>query len=169
MPSMVYCHHSPSRFSQYSGAVHWLARTASQPSESHSSAFRSCRFHELEIFAIGDEARRQPEGREISLMPRTFVVERESHIVRADRMHASVEAPPCQWICAPGLVHSIPHSASNRAPGRPNCGPPRIAIGRTQRICPQPMLYIGDEKLLVLLLMVDSEQNQVATSGLVRS
>src|SRR5664279_449978 len=102
--------------------------------------------YEFEILAVDHQPRGQAKSFQINIVPRTLVVEREALACKTDAIDPFVEAPPLRG-------------------GDGGRGTPCMTLlGCTkrwpERIRPQPILYVGDDQLLMLLLMVDPERHQ---------
>ena len=94
------------------------------------------------------EARRK--GLQIYVVTRTFVVERKAAALEADGINTLGKAMPLE----------------RRDGDFVRCQVLRFdAIGRTKRIRPQAVLHVGDDQFLMLLLMIDTELDELG-SGL---
>src|SRR5664280_2284043 len=101
--------------------------------------------HEFEILTVGHQPGGQAESFQINIVPRTFVVEPEAVACKTYAVDPFVEAAPLRRRDRGTRWMVIPLNCTKRWP---------------KRIRPQPVLYVGDDQLLMLLLMVDSERHQ---------
>ena len=143
--SVIWCQ-APSRSSQYPGACQPCAlHRRPAVGEPHERLAIAAGLDEGEPFAVGHAAVGQTEGIEQHLVPRALVVEREAGAVVADGADAAVE------------------SGCTRRPRPPPTGSSLgngIAIGRPQRVGREQAEDVGEQQLLMLLLVIDAELDQ---------
>lgn len=96
----------------------------------------------FQVLAVRHQARGQLEGRDVLAVARQLVVEAEAGAAVADLGQAALEVQPAQ--------------RPDRAGGRQR----RIQVGRVQRILRQQVLQVGQDQLLVLLLVLHAEFHQ---------
>ena len=99
--------------------------------------------HEREPFAVGDEAVGQAEGMDEHVVARRLVVPGEALAVVADLANAAGIVDPA-WLGRLGRSRARPAGA----------------IGRPQRIGREQRQDVGQQQLLVLLLVVDADLDQ---------
>src|SRR5664279_128306 len=92
---------------------------------------------EVEILAIRDEPRCEPEVLEKFAVRRQLVVEREALVLMSDAMHAAAER--------------LPRRFGEHALGQLRA----LAIDGAKRIHPEDVLDVRDEQLLMLLLVME--------------
>ena len=124
--------------------------TVAQPSASQSAGRAIAAVgHELEPLAVGDEPVRQAERVDQHIVARPLVVPGEAGAVVPDLADAAGELDPA----------SLHRARPRPAPGR------RGAIGRAQRIGGEQRQDVGEQQLLMLLLVVDADLDQARDLG----
>jgi hypothetical protein len=135
--------HSPSRRIQCSGARQPFARATSKPfREPQLGALVAAVLDEREEFGVGRRPRSELEAVEVHAMPRRLVVEREERPGVSDLDEAGLVAVPAQR-----------RSGALRALGR-------LDVGGIQRTARKEVLQVGEDQLLMLLLVVEAEFEQ---------
>ena len=119
--------------------------TQAQPSDSHRVGVAIAAVgDELAPFLVGDLAAGELVRREEDAMARPLAVEREAVVARADLDDAFAAARA-----------SVSGSTAKQAGGG------KLGISRLERVLGEGREDVGEEQLLVLLLVVDAELDQV--------
>ena len=127
--------------------------TIVQPSASQSDGVAiAAVLHEREPFGIGDEPVGEPEGMQRASCAGCSLSQAKALPVVADAMDAAAIADPAERL-------RLQTARKSRG---------RALICRAQRICGEERQNVGQQQLLVLLLMIDADLDQARDSRATR-